>query len=311
MANVDDRYWWGEVLYISNMFPWPPNSAVCNAITWYLGTDMQFFVVGVPVIAAYLYRPRVVVVFLLSLMAASLAFVFWFATREDLSFSLVISASSQKFWIIYNTPWCRCPPYIMGVLAGMGWTRYVEGRGILPHEHQGRRRHASNQHGGTSKRRRYLVIGATVASALMLALTAYGSYGGYQDTSHVQMAAWVDHLYLTFARPTWALGLALMCGLCFCGHGGFVNAILTMPFWATLSQLTFGMYLTHTILIDWVTLSSDAARDFTVPSLSIMFMGTLMGTAAFALVLHMLVEAPFRNLASLIRRRRTNAATSG
>lgn len=260
---------------------------------------MQLFLVGVPAVAAYSYRPRVVVAFLVSLMLASWSYTFWLAHRDKLSFSVIISGSASAWRLIYATPWCRCSVYIIGLLAGIGWITFVEERGNLPHDQAPNRR-------WTSRRWKY-VAAAVIVSALLLVLPVYGSYRGYQDARHARIAEWVDHMYLVFSRPTWALGMTLMCGLCFLGYGGVVNTILTLPIWTTLSRLSFGVYLTHTVLLDWVYLSGDAAREYSPVALSITFMGTLMGSSVFALALHLLVEAPFRNLESLVRRRLMNA----
>lgn len=293
------RYWWGELLYISNLVPWPPLSSLCNPVTWYLGNDMQFFLVGVPVIATYTHRPCTMVVFLILLMLASWSYTLWLADREKLSFSIIISGATSAWREIYASPWCRCSVYIMGVLAGIGWITFVKEGTVLPHN-QIHGSQASNAH--QASRRRLYVVAAIFASALLLALPVYGSYGGYQDLGDARLAVWLDHLYLAFSRPTWALGVVLMCGLCFFGHGGFVNAILTLPAWTTFSRLTFGVFLTHTLLLDWLYLSGDAARDYTYAGVSMAFMGTLFGSSVLAFVLYLLVEAPFRNLESLARR---------
>lgn len=298
MDNRHARHWWGELLYISNLVPWPPLSSLCNPITWYLGNDMQFFLVGVPLIATYSHRPRTTVVFLLLLMLASWSYTLWLADREKLSFSIIISGATSAWREIYATPWCRCSVYIMGVLAGIGWITFIEEGEVLPH---GEIHGSQSSNGHRASRRRLYVAAAIFASALLLALPVYGSYWGYQDLGDARVAAWPDHLYMTFSRPTWALGVVLMCGLCFFGYGGFVNAILTLPVWITFSRLTFGIFLTHTLLLDWLNLSGDAARDFTYARVSITFMGTLFGSSALALVLYLLVEAPFRNLESLAR----------
>lgn len=117
------------------------------------------------------------------------------------------------------------------------------------------------------------------------------------------MPAWADHLYLAFSRPVWALGVAGICALCFTGRGGIVNWILTRPAWVTLARLTYCAYLMHSLLLIWLYGVRVTPVEFTSLEYTVTFMGCVVGAFCGATILHLFVEAPFRNLESWARNR--------
>ncbi|CAN0202712.1 unnamed protein product, partial [Ectocarpus fasciculatus] len=147
------------------------------------------------------------------------------------------------------------------------------------------------------------VVVALLSAALM-GLPVYGTYWDYQDAKNPRLSPWADHLYLAFGRPTWALGLALMCMLCFCGHGGLVNWLLTRPGWTSLSRLTYCTYLFHTLLLTLLYGTRDQPIELTGLEFAVTYMGIVFGTFLGGTGLHLLVEAPFRNLESMGRRQK-------
>ncbi|CAM9917653.1 unnamed protein product [Hapterophycus canaliculatus] len=137
----------------------------------------------------------------------------------------------------------------------------------------------------------------------LLAVPVYGTYWSYQDALDPGLSPWADHLYMALSRPAWSMGVALMCLLCFTGHGGLVNWFLTRPGWTPLSRLTYCAYLFHTMLLTVLYGSRNLAIELTALEFAITYMGVVMGTFLGATALHLLVEAPFRNLESLERRK--------
>lgn len=142
-----------------------------------------------------------------------------------------------------------------------------------------------------------------VMACMLLAVPVYGTYWSYQDALEPGLSPWADHLYMALSRPAWSMGVALMCLLCFTGHGGLVNWFLTRPGWTPLSRLTYCAYLFHTMLLTVLYGSRNLAIELTALEFAITYMGVVMGTFLGATALHLLVEAPFRNLESLERRK--------
>eukprot|EP00752_Nemacystus_decipiens_P004549 g4153.t1 len=320
------RYWWTEITYLSSIAPWPPLSNGCILVTWWLSDEFMFFVAGVPLVALYHRLPGAGTALAVLAAAASCLFtLLFYGFHQDARLSYFDLAKTP-----FAAPWARCPPYLVGILCGMVWHARFRGRvrncgagagddatgenpargggsdGGLEVEGEA----AAGRRGPARRRAKRgamvtaLVVLAGLTSAALMALLVYGTYWAYQDMAETRLPPWADHLYLAFSRPAWAFGVALMCLLCFSGHGGLVDWVLTHPGLTTPSRLTYCAYLFHTALLTVLYGSRDVATELTVLEFAVTYMGVVLGTFAGATLLHLLVEAPFRNLESLERRRR-------
>ncbi|CAN0199960.1 unnamed protein product [Ascophyllum nodosum] len=302
------KYWWVEITYLTNFIPWPPLNSGCTLISWYLSDDTQFFVIAVPLVALFHRLPRVgTAVTLLVLIASCLYTLIWIAFHKGVTLSILsVSADWSE---AYAVPWVRCPPYLIGLLCGFFW--HTEARTRLRDAQEedsivvGDR--ATITPIGSRPVDRVLntkaAVTVAITSVVLLAFPVYGSYWAYQDSVESHMPAWADHIYLAFSRPAWALGVAGMCALCFTGRGGVVNWILTWPAWVTPSRLTYCAYLTHSLLLMWLYSERLTPVKFTSLEYAVTFMGCAVGSFAGATILHLFVEAPFRNLESWARKR--------
>lgn len=293
VTSTSNRYWWAEIAYVSNLVPWPPIADNCTPVMWSLGVEAQLFLVAMPLLMLYRFRPRVGVAAVVSLTLASCAYTVYVAFQTGVRFSIfdILDLVPQRMEV-YVLPWFRCPVYFIGLLCGIGWNEHLRGRVFSP-----------------DKRPRILerttpVMVCWAVSILLLVLPVFGTYWAYQDVQVAGIPAWVDHLYLVFSGPAWALGLALMCGLCFCGCGGLVNTFLALPMWGPFSRLTFCGYLVHTFLLDWLIWSRSTPYEFTLLEFSITCMGVTVGTFAMAAAVHLVVEQPLRNLEQMRASRR-------
>ena len=305
------RWWWAEITYLSSLAPWPPLSGGCTRVSWYLSNDTIFFIGAVPLIALYHRRPQMGAAIALFVAIASCMFtLLWYGFHDDVRFPYLITNQDEKGWnTAYASPWGRCSPYLVGVLCGMVWHTEFRGRIFSTGEADAGgsssvRRRTPLERWGTVGSYPTAVVAVGVVSGACLALPVYGTYWAYQDASDSRVSPWADHMYLAFARPAWALGVALMCLLCFCGYGGFVNWLMTRPGWTTPSRLTYCAYLFHTGLLKVLYGSRDLAVELTGLEYAVTYMGVVLGTFAGATALHLLVEAPFRNLESLGRRQK-------
>lgn len=288
-------------MYVSNLVPW--SSAIadgCLTVTWYLSNDTQFYILGLLLVVLYRYRPRASVAILVALMLGSCAYTLWMGFYYNVRFSIFTAAGGTDWVMVYTAPWSRCPVYIIGLLCGFVWHAYVRGRVLTNKDQQQEQTQIAEKR--LLVRHRATVPVTIVVAAVLLALPVYGTYWTYQDAIDVRIPEWADHLYLAFARPAWAMGLALMCVLCFCGHGGLVNKLLAWPAWTTPSRLTFCAYLVHLPLLTVLYGSRDVPVRYTSLEFAFTYMGAVMGTFALATALHLLVEAPFSNLESWGRR---------
>ena len=83
-------------------------------------------------------------------------------------------------------------------------------------------------------------------------------------------------------------------------QGGPIGAMLGSSLWWPAKNLTFGVYLTHIMVVAYLYNSLDKSFDFTVTLASYIFVANYTLAVCAALALWFLVEKPFANLMPMI-----------
>jgi hypothetical protein len=142
--------------------------------------------------------------------------------------------------------------------------------------------------------------GATAVLATVLALLGWLFYGQqplYEGMVAVPpTAAWTRAGALAFtglSRPAWGAGLSALLYLA-CTHrgGGAVGGFLSLPGWAPLGRLSFGVYLLHPLVIGWLGLQAPGPMVWSVPWFVGFFTAVYALVHAAAALLFVVVEAP-------------------
>jgi peptidoglycan/LPS O-acetylase OafA/YrhL len=274
------KYWWTNLLYINNLYPWKMADQ-CIGWAWYLANDMQFFIISpLMLIPAYFLLPVGAVISSALLLCsfivtATLAGVFKLTT----SFINADPASTAQYGnLIYEKPWARISPYIIGLALG-----YVFYRGIrLPFSR-------------IVNTILYLIM--WMATVVLLAAPLYGLYSEFHG--HKPSTA-ENVIYTTFSRCSWGLGLALLVFACHNGYGGLINTFLSMKIWTPLSRMTFNAYLVHPVVLTVVygqMQKTFHATDITMATFAVAF---VVLSYAVAGVVCVAVEFPLGSVEMLL-----------
>ncbi|CAN0225243.1 unnamed protein product, partial [Phaeothamnion confervicola] len=211
-------------------------------VGWYLGLDVQLFLLSPPLLFLYVRRPAAGAAAVLALTIASIAFSAWFSAEYHLSPSIFdphfggdSGGGTAYLPDYYFRPWCRAPAYLIGLLAAFCW----DSAGM------------QDEAAASIRLPEAGALGLAAAWLLLLGSTCYGGYWMYQDIPS-GLPQWVLTLYLSLSKPAWAAGLAALSLLCAAGRGGFAGWLLSRPFWAPLSRLNYSMYLAHPVAIYWL-----------------------------------------------------------
>ena len=162
--------------------------------------------------------------------------------------------------MLYDKPWYR-PGYFIGVLIACLYVdlRDPDSKGV--------------------KKFRPAVL--AVFWAVLLVLFVYSSVGSWENTyekygpktnchhcdhcnnggpgqhcdhymGSTTTCAWSptwDLLFSSFFRTAWCVSMGMLLWLALAGQGGPIIAALSVSFWTPIARLTFGVYLTHIMLI--------------------------------------------------------------
>ena len=272
------RYWWTNMLYVNNLVPFKDTfTEQCFGHAWYLGNDMQFFVILPLFIVAYLYNRRAGYASLFVGFWASIIYSLWAAGH--FGFSAGVGAPPDQQTYYYVRPWTRIPPYLVGSATAL----------LL--------------NDVSSKPSRIICEAMRLVALLILGLCYFGAYPFWQSPMKHGLKR-LNHSYVALTKPAWAVALSLLCWPSFRGHRGMIGRLLELPLWEPLAKLTYAMYLIHMPLIEIFYWARRGGRIyFSVPWWCFAFLGVASATGLVAVVLYLFVELPFHNLVMLLRKR--------
>ncbi|CAG2169386.1 unnamed protein product [Oppiella nova] len=107
-------------------------------------------------------------------------------------------------------------------------------------------------------------------------------------------------LYSSLSRTIWCTGLSWITYVCCIGSGGVVNRLLSHPVFVPLSRLSFGVYLSHLVIIFIIFFTRKSVTDWTHFDFLTNGMVTIILSYVLALVLYFLLEAPFANFEKIL-----------
>lgn len=304
--QVCSKYWWTNILYLNNILPAseqfganPTEGGLgCMGWSWYLANDFQFHLLMVP-LALVLYRHRGLGLGLLVFLAVACTTVTGVLIHhyniQQCSFILQPpkhEGDSQT--IIYNKPWTRINPYILGMLLGWIFAQVKADAAQVPALRALLRRKPS-----------YAVRLSVLLGALAIMLACvFGTYGD-SHTSGVDQGECVwsraqNDAYLTLMRLAWSVALFLLVGLCLLGWAPLVTGILSARLFTAWSRLVFATYLIHPIIMDIVYFTRNHPMDYTDATFICNFLGIAAMAFLTAVPLHLFIEAPTRNLTKML-----------
>lgn len=108
-----NQYWYRNIFYVNNWFPF---NEMCMIWSWYLANDMQFYIIAIILLVLskrYFKTSAIALLFVL--------FSSWIvAIFVSLHFRYIhkVADPFESFDILYDKPWQRIGPYIVGMITG-------------------------------------------------------------------------------------------------------------------------------------------------------------------------------------------------
>ncbi|PNF32655.1 hypothetical protein B7P43_G15059 [Cryptotermes secundus] len=311
-----ENYWWRNALYINSLFP---RREMCMLWSWYMANDTQFYVLGILLLLASVRYFRAVAavwaVFLVSSWCTTgiISYQYQYVARIQEPFA--------QFDTLYDKPWTRVGPYLIGMATG--WLLH--------------RTNCAFKIPTT-----VVISGWTLALLCMFSLV-YGLL-------HVQLGMLTSAAYAGLGHTAWALGLAWIVVACCTGYGGvvcagavsvpyeyvvianvlsvqvhslstfsvqmlwlqvmrvhcacrcclcrgcIVNSLLSFRALLPLSRLTYCAYLTHPLIMVVTGFSMDGPLHLHNLLVLILYLGNMVAAFALSFFISLAFEAPVVNL---------------
>lgn len=260
------KYWWRNVFYINTLFP---VKDMCMLWSWYLADDTQFYILGaVLLIMAVKYfwtATSLMTVFLVSSWVTTMYIAY---TNQHMP---NIDDPMALFDKIYDKPWTRLGPYLVGM--SVGWILFKTDCKI--------------------KMNKFAVtLGWSCSAAGLFGLV----YGLYERELHPLTAA----AYSSLSHSIWAIALAWIVIACSTGYGGFMNKLLSATILYPFSRVTYCAYLVHPIVIRILAMRMDSPVHLGKEIVLMMYFGQLAVSYILAFVVSLAFEAPMVQLLKLV-----------
>ncbi|XP_056635161.1 nose resistant to fluoxetine protein 6-like isoform X1 [Diorhabda sublineata] len=302
--EVEDcrQNWWTNILYISNYIN---VDKMCMVHSWYLPCDFHYFMIAV-VLCIIIYKNKKVglsFLALVTLVAIIVPFIIvWqYQTSAVIYFYPNFLRQPKKqddFIITYSKSHTRASPYFIGMVAGYLYYRMRGSEKCLKRVYS------------------HIILLTSISIMMTSLLTGIVFYDAEYEYDAVESA-----LYASLHRVAWSLGSIGVLYVASYGHAKLIYNFLSWKPWIPLSKLVYGAYLTH-MQFQMRAVARKGGADFisyfdVVSTNSIYTLnkhrlyGFILFQISYALsdmvlafssafVLYLAVEAPFRNLFSLL-----------
>ncbi|XP_018574609.1 nose resistant to fluoxetine protein 6-like [Anoplophora glabripennis] len=264
-----DKFWWRNALYINNFYP---RDEFCMLWSWYMANDTQFYILASILLLIAVRGPKHVKFAAVSigvLMLASWIVSFIIAMKWD--YIARVEEPFALFDQLYDKPWLRIGPYLIGIMAGYMLFRIDCKISMSP----------------------IVVTAGWVASLACLASLVYG-------LGREGLAVPGSAFYAALGHTAWGLSLAWITIACCTGHGGVINAFLSCKLFLPLSRLTYCAYLVHPVLMCATSFVLDGSLHLHNAMAIVIFSGNVVLSFLCAFAISLAFEAPVVNLLKIV-----------
>ena len=276
------KTWWTNLLYVNNLHWITGYPSACMGETWYMANDMQFFLIS-PLFLLAMWSSVILgtVVSILALVAATIIPMV-LIYQNDYPLSMLADTSGDYYKNFYIVPWCRCQPYILGLL--FGW---------LLHKLRDQPKLKLNP---------FLVTWLWAAVGTLGALVVYGLHPyeaeGFKPDGYVSLTLRVA--YGGLHRIAWSLCLGWVILACVKQAGAPINSILSWHGWIPLARLSYCIYLVHLKVLPFVASLPSFSVHYTQP-LGVYWVLAILCLSVFvAYLMVILFEAPIVHLERIV-----------
>mmetsp|Transcript_90103 Transcript_90103/g.197362 ORF Transcript_90103/g.197362 Transcript_90103/m.197362 type:complete len:713 (+) Transcript_90103:1-2139(+) len=291
--NCQGADWWSQMLFISDWYPWYNRDGGCMGWSWYLSIDMTFAILGMILLNLWKVSKPAGWAAAGLIAAACLGVDIQQSYYHHLDYDVVSPSFAKYAHYLYTRPYLRFPGFCLGLVTP--WLLdALSKRGYTP----------GSRAISTAARMKWFVASLVAVGFLALCIwlpmtNTSGAGPSPPARDCVKNTCWgpfMNAIWISFSRPLWVLGWAILVLACYFGYAPVLNAVLAAPVFKPMSNLTFGAYLVHPMLIKWIAANRTDYYYFT--------WGDAFGRGTFnffvayflATVTWCLVEKPFATM---------------
>ncbi|XP_059480845.1 nose resistant to fluoxetine protein 6-like isoform X2 [Neocloeon triangulifer] len=278
---ICEKNWFWNILYVNNIVN---PSELCVIQSWYLGADMQLYLVA-PILIHLLWRwpsfgkKVFVLVFFLSMLIPAAIVYLTRAAPIYAAFYTDEKITDYLKWLHYFTP-NRISPYMVGIALGLILWKLKSGQ--------------------TEKLSKKALSLCWILSTASVFAAFYGASKFVNPSYNYNLAEAM--IFAGLHKAFFTFFLACVVYACECGCAEKTITFLSWKPFSFLNKLSFSIFLTHYIVINYIDGTLRHQRYFDVIQNIHVFVGNFTFSIILAIVFYLLIEAPSRSwVNSLLR----------
>lgn len=297
-------YWYSNFIYLNNFIPdW--KSSACLGVSWYLANDMQFFILSPIVIVLYIKVHKIIGwIAIFSACACGIITSGAIAHHFDLNVSTFApSNGSNQFNYYYVKPYCRVPPYALGLACGMILYTYRK------HQDKGQIYDPIAYFIAKALKNVFVRCGMFFFGLALINILIFSQYDTYHhpgdDYTYHHWSKKANYAFYALERTTYGLGISFIFLPLLLGYFKPLADFLSYSAWSFIARLNFVIYLIHLSVMQTIWKSQKTVYEYDMygnVSQSIYF---FVFVAICALPIVLAIEMPAANLEKLIFARGT------
>ncbi|CAD8115428.1 unnamed protein product [Paramecium sonneborni] len=292
MTSTCNNQWWKNLLFIDNMFSHENNGLnYCFGWGWYLSNDFQIFLITPILLIIYAKNKKIGLALIVLLLIGSIFSAYYIAYSHDYHLQMgAPNAKPQPDYqdVFYYKPWVRISPYLIGILFGFFYRNYINGQNKKIVDL------AQKIKDSVIIRTLFYVIGIGLTQTIIWIIVPLQK----------DMNAWsqqAQYFYQAFNRVFFVLGVGLCITPALLGCKNDPSRfILGHPFWQPIARISFCMYLTHFIVILFMTFSSTQLVYYQYSHILFFTLTDIVYTIIIGGIISLAIEVPCMNLEKIL-----------
>uniref|UniRef100_A0A1I7UWQ8 NRF domain-containing protein n=1 Tax=Caenorhabditis tropicalis TaxID=1561998 RepID=A0A1I7UWQ8_9PELO len=217
--------WWRNLIYINNYDT--DQKTTCYGVSWYLAVDTQLYILAPIVLIALYFSFAAGAITIVAGCAGSIITTYiLYGVYDNMAADSYHDDASGGFTnVMYQRPWIRCTPYLVGLLTGYVIATY------------GKRQ-----------------IRLNWAISVVLWIVAFGIgfaclFSNYDYDKGSYWSPFAKATFYNFSRLGWAIAVAWVIIANHFGWGGPINSFMSHPIWQPFGRLSYCAYIVHWMVL--------------------------------------------------------------
>ncbi|CAD8208487.1 unnamed protein product [Paramecium octaurelia] len=291
-TSTCNTQWWKNLLFIDNMFSHDASGLnYCFGWGWYLSNDFQIFLITPILLIIYAKNRKIGLTIIISMLIGSIFSAYYIAYSHDFHLQMATpNAKPQPDYqdVFYFKPWIRISPYLIGILFGFFYCNYISG------QNQKLVQVAQQIKDSVVIRTLFYVFGIGLTQTIIWIIVPLQK----------DMNAWpsqAQYFYQAFNRVFFVIGVGLCITPALLGCKNDPSRfILGHPFWQPIARISFCMYLTHFIVILFMTFSTTQLVYYQQSHILYFTLTDIVYTIIIGGLLSLAIEVPCMNLEKIL-----------